>query len=305
MTRNSPRILLLIVSALAVFGLSAPAISAEKMPIKVLAVIAGDEEIGRLKNPTGLFFDEAKKRLYITDSGNKRLISFDNEFKYIAELSHEAMVLPASIVRNKEDNFIFVDASRQEVMFVEVKKESIRPFEFLGVPQAGEPFYPGRIAINRATGVLYVIDRLNKRIISAGQNGKFIRAMTVSDKGFFGFNDIKVDEADNVYAIDSVGGVLYVFDGAGGPVSRIPVASSGVRFPGSLAVDKNGLIYVTDMQGDMIFVFNRAGALQHTLSRPGVKEGELEHPSYIYIDSEGRIFIIDGDRIQVFSESKG
>ncbi len=305
MTGNLPRVFLRLAGALFALGLAVPAISAERMPIKVLAVITGDEEIGRLKNPSGLFFDEAKKRVYITDSGNKRLISFDNDFKYIAELSHEAMVLPASIVRNRDDNFIFVDASRQEVMFVEVKKESIRPFEFTGIPQAGEPFYPGRIAINRSTGVLSVIDRLNKRIIQAGQNGKFIRAVTVPDQMFFGFTDIKVDDADNIYAIDSIGRAVYVFDGAGGLASRFSVSAGGVKFPGSLAVDKNGLIYVTDMQGDMIFVFNRAGELQHTLSRPGVKEGELEHPSYIYIDSEGRIFIIDGDRIQVFSESKG
>ena len=56
--------------------------------VRTVAVITGDEIMGRLKQPSGLFFDEIKKRLYIADSGNGRLVSFDSEFKYMAELTN-------------------------------------------------------------------------------------------------------------------------------------------------------------------------------------------------------------------------
>lgn len=36
-----------------------------------------------------------------------------------------------------------------------------------------------------------------------------------------------------------------------------------------------------------------------------MKEGELSYPSYIFIDRAGRIYAIDGNRIQIFQEEKG
>jgi DNA-binding beta-propeller fold protein YncE len=278
----------------------------ERVPVNVVAVIAGDEMIGRLKNPSGLFFDETKKRLYVADSGNKRLISFDKDFKYITELQHEGMALPVSLVRNKDDNFIFVDASKLEVMLIEVKKENVLPFAIKGLPSAKEPVYPGRIAIDREKGLLYVIDRLNKRIIVSDSSGAFVKAVTVEGGAFAGFSDLKVDERGFVYAVDAIGRTAYVFDPDGRLALKIGGRDSevGFRFPVSIAVDQGGFIYVADLQKDQIFVFDRAGALQHTIGRPGVREGELNHPSYIYLDREGRIYIIDGDRVQVFVESK-
>jgi len=70
----------------------------------------------------------------------------------------------------------------------------------------------------------------------------------------------------------------------------------------SLAIDKNGLIYVVDQHAGKVSVFDKKGSLQYTIAKPGVKEGELSNPSYIFIDREGRIYLIDGNRIQVFKE---
>ena len=67
---------------------------------------------------------------------------------------------------------------------------------------------------------------------------------------------------------------------------------------------KNGFIYVTDGHAGRIMVFDGSGTLQHYISRKGVKEGELSHPSYIFIDSKERIYTIDGTRIQIFKEIK-
>src|SRR3989338_8638799 len=72
-----------------------------KIGVKTIAIITGDEIMGRFNQPSGLFFDEVKKRLYVADSGNGRLVSFDSEFKYLAELSNENIAIPVSLVRDK------------------------------------------------------------------------------------------------------------------------------------------------------------------------------------------------------------
>lgn len=277
----------------------------EKSEIKTVAVIVGDENMGRLKQPSGLFFDEARQRLYVADSGNGRLVSFDSGFKYLAELTNEAMALPAGFVRNKDGHFFVIDSGKGDIVFIDLEKKAVKPFALSGVPSAGEQFVPGRIAIDK-DNQLYVIDKLNKRIIIADQTGAFVREVAVKDKGFSGFTDVRVDDKGEIYALDTIGGQVYIFDEKGNAISMFGGRNgkNGFRFPMSLAVDKNGLIYVADQHAGKILVFDKKGIFQYAISKPGVKEGELAAPSYIFIDKEGRIYTIDSNRIQVFQGEK-
>ncbi len=294
-------------SVFCILPFATTAFSGGKRGVRTVAVITGDEIMGRLKQPSGLFFDEIKKRLYIADSGNGRLVSFDAEFKYMAELTNEAMTLPSSVVRNKEGHFFILDRGKGEIVFIDLEKKVVKSFPLSGVPSAKEQFVPGRMAID-ADNKLYIIDKLNRRLIIVEQTGAFVREVTVKDKGFFGFTDVRVDDKGEIYAIDAIAGVVYIFDDKGGIVSRFGSRENkkdNFRFPTSLAVDKNGLIYIMDQHAGRILVFDKKGVFQYAVSRPGVKEGELSYPSYIFIDKEGRIYTIDGNRIQVFQEEKG
>jgi sugar lactone lactonase YvrE len=293
-------VLLLLVTA--VFACTSPSVAEERVEVKVVAVITAGEFIDRLKVPGGLFFDETKKRLYIADSGNGRLISFDSEFQYLAELSHDAFSLPLGLVKDKSGRFFVIDGARQEVLFVDMEREIIEPIFFKGVPQGKERFVPGRMTIDSA-GRLYIIDRLNRRLVVVESTGEFIREITSKDKGFFGFNDVRVDDGGNIYAVDTLGKKVYVFDVEGSVTSSF-FGNDNLRFPASLAVHKNGFIYVADTHGDSIKVYDKDGILQYTISESGTKEGELTHPSYLFIDKEGRIYVIDGNRVQVFVEQK-
>lgn len=298
-----PSVLLLILFCILFFAVVS--FTEEKGGIKTVAVIAGDENMGRLKQPSGLFFDEVKKRLYVADSGNGRLISFDSDFKYLAELTNEAIALPTSLVKDKEGHFFVVDSGKGDIVFIDLEKKLVKPFPLSGVPSAHEQFVPGRMAIDQDNR-LYIIDKLNKRIIVAEPTGGFVREITVKDKGLSGFIDVRVDDNGEIYALDTIGRQVYVFDEKGNVISRFSGRDNknNFRFPISLAVDKNGLIYVVDQHAGKILVFDRKGIFQYAISRPGVKEGELADPSYIFIDKEGRIYTIDSNRIQVFQEEK-
>lgn len=305
--KNQKTLLFFLFSAFLIISFKTISFSEGKGDIRTVAVITGDEIMGRFKQPSGLFFDENKKRLYVADSGNGRLVSFDSEFRYMAELTNEAMTLPSSLVRNKEGHFFILDSGKGGIVFIDLEKKVVKPFFISGVPSAKEQFLPGRMAID-ADNRLYIIDKLNRRLIIIEQTGAFIREVTVKDKGFVGFTDVRVDDKGEIYTIDAIAGVVYIFDDKGDIITRFGSRENkkdSFRFPTSLAVDKNGLIYIMDQHAGRILVFDKKGVFHYAISRPGVKEGELSYPSYIFIDREGRIYTIDGNRIQIFKEEKG
>ncbi len=275
--------------------------------MEFLTAVTGNEFMGRLDNPSSLFFDEVKKRLYLTDSGNKRLVSFDKDMEYLSALTHKEILMPLGIVKDKEGRFFLVDGKKAGLIFIDTQSKAVKPFLIKGMPRGKERFVPGRMAIDNE-GKLYIIDRLNRRIQVVDTEGNFIRMIKTSDGGFHGFNDIRVDDMGRVYAVDTIGRRVYVFDENGKMVYSFGNKDGddgkyNLSFPVSIAVDRTGSVYVLDQHKARIFVFNNNGVFQYTISNAGVKEGEFFHPSYIFLDNEGRIYIVDGNRIQVFHKA--
>ncbi|MFQ5899971.1 MAG: NHL repeat-containing protein [Thermodesulfobacteriota bacterium] len=277
-------------------------VSAEKGQMELMEVITGNEMMGRFNQPTSIFFDETKKRFYISDAGADRLLSFDNEFFYIAEFKQEGLELPVGVVKNKRGQFFVVSGSKAAITFIDVKEKVIKTLVFSGVPEKKEGVIPGRIAIDN-NDRLYVTDRLNKRIIVLDSTGVFVREITVENEESYGFTDVRVDERGNLYALDTIARTVYVFNREGEMVSRFG-SREIFDFPTSLAVDSKGLIYVVDQHQGNVKVFDMKGSLLSELFEKGRKERELLSPSYIFIDKKDRFYIIDrgNNRVQIFIE---
>jgi sugar lactone lactonase YvrE len=278
------------------------AVGEEVKSVTLIAVITGDEFMGKLNHPEAIFFDEAKKRLYIADTGNNRLVSLDSEFGYLSELSHENISLPTSIVKMTEGLFFVVDGENAEIKLIDLGKELVEHIELKGFSSKNAGFLPGRLALD-GEGRLYVTDRISGNIVVADQRGSVLKEIKANGEGFFGFTDVRVDGEGRVYAVDTIGARVYVFGKDGERVSEFGKrgeVTGGFRFPTSIAVDSRGLVHVLDRHAGKILVFSRSGALQFTIASPGPKEGQLDNPSYLFIDKQDRIYTIDGGRIQVF-----
>ncbi len=281
--------------------------AAQNVGVKVVAVISNEEALGKLVQPSGLFFDEGKKRLYIADSGGKRIVSTNQEYRFLAEFTNPAMSLPVQIVKAASGLFYVVDASKGALLAVDTKLDIVKPVEIKPAQPGRDVFVPGRIAIGKDEK-LYVIDKLNKRILVSDAQGAVSRAIVVKDEaGLYGFNDVRVDADNNVYALDAVGARVYVFDASGAEIASFGGRTDKttlMRFPVSLAVSRTGLIYVADRHAGAVLVYDRTGQLQYAISQKGEREGELSSPTYIMIDEAQRIYVIDNNRIQVFKEAK-
>ena len=281
--------------------------SVGKGKYKVVAVIAHDEVMGRLKEPSGVFYDASKERLYVADTGNNRLVSFDKEFSYLSELTDEGFSLPVTVLKTEEGDFLVLDAKEGVIKVIDMKQKKVSLFDIKGVPVAKEKFIPGRFTSDES-GNIYVIDRLNRRIVVVKKDGSFDKVIAPSSPAsFYGFNDVKAG-GGSVYGLDTVSSMVYVFDAKGSVVSKFGVSidpstssSGGLSFPISLAAS-GGFIYVLYRHSGEIGVFDGRGALQYVLSDKGFKEGELYTPSYISISADGLIYVVDGGRVQVFRE---
>lgn len=296
---------LLVTAALAVVltaALSTSALAAQAELITI-AVLDGDELTGRLSEPAAVFVDEEKQRLYVADTVNNRLIAYDKDFVFLAALNHDDFKLPLSVGKLKSGEFFILDASDGQLKRINVKERVITVFQLTGVPKATEKFMPGRFALAES-GNLYIVDKLNKRIVSVDNSGKFVKSFAVKGKGIYGFNDVRVDSRGYVYGVDTVGASIYIFNEKGKLVKSFGGKGSDLVFPVSVAVSSKGLIYVAERYLSRIMVFDISGNLQYTLLSKGVTSGEVYHPAYVYIDRSDRIYTVDGSRVQVFKEKR-
>ena len=87
------------------FALAAPLLHstrgycAQQRNVELIAMIGKDEVMGTFNEPAALFYDESKQRLYVADTVNNRLVSFDPGFTFLASLVHENFALPMGIVK--------------------------------------------------------------------------------------------------------------------------------------------------------------------------------------------------------------
>ncbi len=287
----------------AIVVLSAVPANAAKAELITIAVLDGDELTGNMREPAAVFVDEDKKRLYVADTVNNRLISFDKEFIFLAALNHENFKLPVSVGKLKSGEFFITDASDSTLKLINIKDKLITAFNIKGLKEGREKFMPGRFAMD-ASGNLYIVDKLNKRIVVADKSGNYLRSIRAKGKQVYGFNDVRVDKKGFVYGVDTIGASIYIFNEKGALVTRFGGKDAGLVFPVSVAVNSKGLIYVVERYLSQVMVYDRFGALQYTLLSKGVTPGEIYHPSYIYIDKSDLIYTIDGARVQVFKEKR-
>ena len=252
--------------------------------LKIVSVITSDELMGTMDEPRAIFYDEAKQRLYVADTVNNRLVSFDKNFKFLSELMDVSFALPIGVVKGSGGEFFIVDAKTSDIKVIDTGTMQIKPLSIMKMPRERDIFIPGGLAVD-TKGRLYVVDKLNKIIVVLKQDGTFLRSIKVKKRGFYGFDDMRVDEKGFVYAVDAVGATAYVFDDSGKLVLSFGNKGKGaLDFPVSIAVNRAGdSIYVLDRHKGAIVVFNAKGSWKNTFLTRGVKEHWSYTALHIYI----------------------
>lgn len=270
--------------------------------INIITTLTGNEDVGPLGLIGGIFFDENKKRLYVSDASNGRFLSYDSEFKYLSVFQPGGdLKYPTGLVRTSDGRFLVVEPSKRGILMINVRQKSIKLVDFSDVPKA-DTFYPGHLTIDSADNI-YVIDRANTRVLLFNSNLRFKKEILRKNKTRI--SDIKIDKQGNIYTLNTIEGIVRKYDGSGKKILEFGKRGTGkdeFNFPVSLAVDQKGLIYVVDQHKSKVLVFDKKGAFLFAFSRLGWREGRLAFPSFISINNSGTIFVVDRDnsRVSIF-----
>lgn len=234
------------------------------MKAKNFYFIGSDKGPGKLARPTGIAADR-EGRVYVTDSGQNRVIVFEKGGKYLLSFgTAKQFSKPSGIAINDHEGRVYVADQKNHKIYVfskngnflfEIGKEGEKDGEFNA---------PTHIFVDNKNK-LYVTDSLNFRIQIFDSNGKFISKFGQIGDGLGMFarpRGVAVDSEGNIYVVDAAfanvqifdqkGNVLLFFGGSGWTPGKF-------LFPAGISIDEDDRIYVSDEFNKRINIFQYMG----------------------------------------------
>jgi DNA-binding beta-propeller fold protein YncE len=136
--------------------------------------------------------------------------------------------------------------------------------------------YPKGLAVDRASGAVYVLDTDNGQVKKYDNNGTFVWQVNAA-KGALGA-DVAPD--GSVYVVDTLSARVLQFNPATGALLRIIGArgpgNGKFQYPTGVAVDTDGTIWVTDTTRDVVQHLSATGAYLGQVASPGTGDSRLQ-----------------------------
>jgi DNA-binding beta-propeller fold protein YncE len=220
----------------------------------------------RFKALIGVAVDDAD-RLFVTDSGFRRVFVFDASHKFQATFGSDRLDRPSGVAVDSKNRLLYVT----DVLKDNVQVFDLDSFKYVrtigGPPQKTGDDAPGTFA--RPTN------------IAVGPNG-------------------------DVYVSDTLNGRIQIFDADGTFLSMFGKPGDGpgdFARPKGIALDRDGHIWVADADQNRVKVFDREGHLCAYFGEYGYFPGQFALPSGLAVDQNNRVVVaeqvLDG-RLQVF-----
>jgi len=265
--------------------------------LNLIASLSGDKIMGKFNQPSAIFFDELKKRLYVADTGNNRLVSFDHEFNFISEFDAGGeLKYPTSIVKNSKDQFFVVGGTaRDELFLIDIPKKIFKQIEIKNITARENPFLPDNLAIDKDDN-LYITDRGNGRILVVDSDGRFLKEIAVENK-FVDLTDVQIDTEGNIYSLSTLEGKVYIFNNKEGSVSsfgkrEIAVENKFVDLT-DVQIDTEGNIYSLSTLEGKVYIFNNKEGSVSSFGKRGSRANEFEFPVSIAISPNRFVYVLD------------
>ncbi len=210
--------------------------------------------------------------IYIADSGNHRIVVFDQQGNFVRSLSKyglapapDAVNEPWDVTVGPDGTIYIADTWNHRIVEYSAQGQYVRNWGFEG-PNVGDPlaFWGPRGITTDNEGRIYLADTGNKRIVVFNRESFFVRQI-----GTGGGQEGELDEPvglaigpdGSIYVADTWNQRIQVFDPEGRYLRQWYVdawfAQTNER--PYIEVDASGNVYVTDPEAYRIIVFNSAG----------------------------------------------
>ena len=163
----------------------------------------------------------------------------------------------------------------------------------------GQMRQPRGVAIG-PNGLIYVADAGNKRVQVFKADGSFVRAWNKGADLFGEPFDIAIDKSGRVYVLDVSRQTISRFSPDGEFQAEFG-ADMGMYGPRGLGIGPDGALYVADTGSSRILKLSPDGAQLGVPVQGGKGKGQVQQPTDVAVDAEGRLYIVDllNGRLQV------
>jgi len=245
--------------------------------------------------PSGLFVDQKRKRYYVADTENNRLLSFNDKGEFLNVFdANKRLNAPYDMIREEDGVLWVVEAGRNSLTRIDLKS---RKLISKTLDWKGYSVYPHRLA--EYDGRFYILDKKSGAILR--YNKKLVADKRFAVDGFKGFSDFKVRK-DGIWGLERLSGRVFHLGLKGKLISTI-IPAGEMSFPYALEVGPAGLIYIADRHAGTINVFDQSGAFKYRFLGSGQVRGRTYYPEEIMFDPWGRLCVVDSGngRVEVFS----
>lgn len=269
---------------------------AATMPWQLLASLQPAEQEG--SHIMALAFATDKPRYYLVDSGLSRLLSFDQQGKFLQEFTANGdLQEPISMVRLGKGRIVVVERGRNCLSMIDLVSKKIKRI----TPRfQGREIFCDRLQFLQ--GKLYVLDRLSGALLVLDDSLQVV-GQYLPPAQSHGFTDFTVYK-EQVWCLATGEQWLYGFTIQGERLfKRLDLQEIHLDFPVSFTMDKQGDFFILDRHQGQVTAIDQTGRKLYSFLRQGYGEQFLSYPAEIRFDPWGRLCIVDqgNNRVQVFS----
>lgn len=277
---------------------------------------------GQFLRPHDVNFD-SKGNVYVSDRDRNDIQKFTPNGTFIMKWGSEGekagqFNVPYSIEIDPLDNMYVVDRGNDRIQKFDENGTFVKQWDRPGKINGSDQEFasPEDMVIDQKTGVVYITDTGNERVLKLDKNFSYILEWGSNDSkasnevGKFNHpHGIDVDSKGYVYVNELENARIQKFDENGTFVKQWGSEGKG---PGEftpllehLEVDsKRDMIFMVDgALNPRIQVFDTDGNFTTTIGTSGTGDGQFSKPEHVNIDSSGNVYVVDrgNQRMQVFS----
>ncbi len=284
---------------------------------------AGDEENVPLSRPEDLFID-SKDEIYVADTGNGRIVVFDQQGHYLRTIGKDVLSRPTGVFVD-EEGIVYVADYRNEKIYLFGKDGKV--LKEFGKPDSrlygkNSPFKPRKVIADKRKNLYVVGEGTIQGLIQISKEGEFLGYYGGNKAGFsftrylqrMFYTKTQMDKlnkqlppsATNV-AIDTEGLVF---------TSTIATRTNGIKKLNvagknllkdvwtafaleDITIDNYGNIFTVDSFRGRITVYDQEGNILFIFGGNDVgsqRLGLFKAASGIAVSSDGRLFVADKQR---------
>lgn len=252
---------------------------------------------------------DARGNIYVSDSGNHRVLVFDGKGRFIRKIGRNGtgkgkLKFPLGIAVDGAGRVYVSTMGLNKIMVFSQAGRFLREFR-LGDDAVNDLPIKLRIKDNR----LYAT--ASGRVVVMDLNGKVLRKWGELGKGLGRFaypNGLDVDADGKIFVSDSNNSRIQIFNQKGRLIGAKGKPPKNMRDAGrmfglnlGLAIDEAGRVFVVDAFNSSIRVFDKDGEDLGELGQDGSHEGQLHVPSGLTHVAGDRFLVADkwNNRVQM------